>query len=221
MLLIIFPILIVMATSEEVGTDWTRSAGDMSCTGPCQRKRLPASEFSESQVKRALEWLRKSMPDRDIREGVERHTYVSAKCKQCVALEEQAEQEARQAKIESGEVKVSEKEAQKLAELHKCWQCNKELPGTAFSRKMLTKPPNKRRCSSCAESAVAAEAAKQAEKKQTAAEAAVAPKGSGVLAEVKALCADAATEATKVTGIQAKPAGSKGGGRGWGGRGYR
>ena len=57
-LLIIFPILIVMATSEEVGTDWTRSAGDMSCTGPCQRKRLPASEFSESQVKRALEGLR-------------------------------------------------------------------------------------------------------------------------------------------------------------------
>ena len=38
-----------MAASEELSTDWLRSAGDFECV-VCKRTRLPASEFSNKQA---------------------------------------------------------------------------------------------------------------------------------------------------------------------------
>jgi len=39
--------------------------------------------------------------------------------------------------------------SQKLAQTHRCVACDQELPGCGFSRKMLTRPPLRRRCIQC------------------------------------------------------------------------
>merc|ERR1712137_590021 len=39
--------------------------------------------------------------------------------------------------------------AKKLTMEHLCRDCQKSLPATAFSRKMLTRPPDRRRCTEC------------------------------------------------------------------------
>jgi len=100
-----------MATaSEDVGTDWERSAGDFSCS-VCRRKRLPASEFSGKQVERALAALRDlEQQSKDIRvdgsEKVETALYLAAVCKRCTQEKEAQEREqaaARRAEKEGAE----------------------------------------------------------------------------------------------------------------------
>jgi hypothetical protein len=97
-----------------------------------------------------------------------------------------------------------------------CTACHRVLPAPLFSRKMRTKPRETRRCSACVEAAQA--------------DSAGAPGGEGAeggtekpqsqLDELKALCADSAAQAEKVTGL--KPVRGGGyigrGGRSRGGR---
>mmetsp|Transcript_55177 Transcript_55177/g.170877 ORF Transcript_55177/g.170877 Transcript_55177/m.170877 type:complete len:246 (+) Transcript_55177:104-841(+) len=85
-----------MAKSEDLSTDWQKSAGDFSCT-VCRRKRLPASEFSKKQVEKALESL-KSIPDKDIRTGpdIQQTLYLSGVCKKCSEEREERERRERQ-----------------------------------------------------------------------------------------------------------------------------
>eukprot|EP00401_Gymnodinium_catenatum_P009623 CAMPEP_0117512406 /NCGR_PEP_ID=MMETSP0784-20121206/29014_1 /TAXON_ID=39447 /ORGANISM="" /LENGTH=286 /DNA_ID=CAMNT_0005308123 /DNA_START=24 /DNA_END=884 /DNA_ORIENTATION=+ len=93
-----------------------------------------------------------------------------------------------------------------------CIACERVLPAPAFSRKMRTKPPTKRRCSACVEAAGEAEAEAETET------AAAGEGPTSKLAELRALCADSAEQAEKVTGLKAVRGGSYGG-RGRGGRG--
>lgn len=95
-----------------------------------------------------------------------------------------------------------------------CTACQQVLVAASFSRKMLTKPAEKRRCSSCVE---AAEGANEAEAEAEAADSKEGGNGKpqSRLSELKQLCAETAREAEKVTGIKA----ARGGGRGGRGRG--
>lgn len=290
-----------MAKSDELSTDWQRSAGDFSCT-ICQRKRLPASEFSKAQVQKALDAL-KNIPDKDIRSDVQHVHFVSAICKSCMEEREAKEREEAQARreekakeIEEGAaamgapevvvvtlkdrpfgmtpskadnvgylvVKTSEGKPAATAGVRPGWRvvnvagseckdldmeatqsllkgadlpaavsfetvpsgadfctaCCKVLPEPAFSRKMRTRPPDKRRCSACVEAMDAVEAEGKAEREAAAASAGGAAasgasgKSSG-LAELRELCAATAREAEVVTGLKAVKGGSaKGRGRG-------
>merc|ERR1712048_126646 len=99
---------------------------------------------------------------------------LTACCIQCcelaaTAAQEKELEEARRVKDEKqkhlaelGVSSLNEKENSKLSDTHACWACKQTLPATAFSRKMLTKPPGKRRCQICTETALAAEEAKRA-----------------------------------------------------------
>eukprot|EP00931_Biecheleriopsis_adriatica_P058503 TRINITY_DN34852_c0_g1_i1.p1 TRINITY_DN34852_c0_g1~~TRINITY_DN34852_c0_g1_i1.p1 ORF type:complete len:287 (-),score=90.21 TRINITY_DN34852_c0_g1_i1:46-906(-) len=97
-----------MAKSDDLSTDWQRSAGDFSCT-VCHRKRLPASEFSKKQVEKMLASL-KSIPDKDVRTGpgMQTVTYLAGVCKQCMEEKEQKEQAEAQAKREEREQAAAE-----------------------------------------------------------------------------------------------------------------
>ncbi|CAE8614533.1 unnamed protein product [Polarella glacialis] len=97
-----------MAKSEDVSTDWQKSAGDFSCL-VCGRKRLPALEFSKKQVEKALENLR-SLPNKDIRTGpeVQSVVYLSGTCKKCAEEKEQKEQADSQAKRQDREKAAEE-----------------------------------------------------------------------------------------------------------------
>lgn len=287
-----------MAKSDDVNTDWQRSAGDFQCVGGCGRKRLPASEFSRNQVDKALASI-KSLPDRDIRSGpdIQSTLFLSGVCKRCTEEREEKEREEAQARRENHEqaledavleppelvavslgerpfgmtpskatgvgylvAKVSEGKPAAKAGVRIGWRvmevagtscedldfeavqallkasvalpvavtfaavpgggdfctaCQQILVSPAFSRKMRTKPPDKRRCSSCvevSETAVGGDAAE--EEPHTAVEG----KGSK-LSEFKKLCAESAKEAEAVTGVRAKGGGGRGGGYGSRGRG--
>jgi len=97
-----------MAKSEDLSTDWQKSAGDFSCT-VCRRKRLPASEFSKKQVEKALESL-KSIPDKDIRTGpdIQQTLYLSGVCKKCSEEREERERAEAQARREEREQAAEE-----------------------------------------------------------------------------------------------------------------
>mmetsp|Transcript_2092 Transcript_2092/g.6140 ORF Transcript_2092/g.6140 Transcript_2092/m.6140 type:complete len:291 (-) Transcript_2092:28-900(-) len=289
-----------MAKAEELSTDWQKSAGDFACVGGCERKRLPASEFSKKQVDKALESL-KTLPERDIRTGpdIKSMLFLNAVCKKCMEereAKERAEAEAkrgeRQQAAEEAEanmgppervsatlserpfgmtpakaegaaptpgylvVKVSEGKPAAKAGVRPGWRvaevsgsscegldlegvqtllkgaelpvqvtfesvpngadfctaCQQVLAGPLFSRKMRTKPPDKRRCSACVE---AAEGAVEGEGGEAGEEAAAGyGKPQSKLSEFQQLCADSAKEAEKVTGLRAV----RGAGRGRGGR---
>merc|ERR1712129_194258 len=97
-----------------------------------------------------------------------------------------------------------------------CTACQRVLAMSSFSRKMRTKPAEKRRCSVCVE---ASEGTNETEAAQG--DAGVKegeggqPKGkfSGKLSELQELCAETAREAEKVTGIKAARGGRGGRGR--------
>merc|ERR1719336_2682179 len=91
-----------------------------------------------------------------------------------------------------------------------CTACQRVLPIPLFSRKMRTKPPEKRRCSACVE----ASEAEDGEGAEGAPAIHVAqPKGK--LGELAGLCAETAREAEAVTGLRAVRGGSRAGrGRG-------
>eukprot|EP00933_Yihiella_yeosuensis_P055581 TRINITY_DN54411_c0_g1_i1.p1 TRINITY_DN54411_c0_g1~~TRINITY_DN54411_c0_g1_i1.p1 ORF type:complete len:283 (+),score=81.18 TRINITY_DN54411_c0_g1_i1:38-886(+) len=97
-----------MAKSEELSTDWTRSAGDFSCSS-CGRKRLPACEFSKKQVEKLLASL-KTIPDKDIRTGpdISSVVYLTGVCKKCTEEKEQKERADAQAKRDEREAAAEE-----------------------------------------------------------------------------------------------------------------
>lgn len=291
-----------MAKAEDVSTDWRRSAGDFACVGGCERKRLPASEFSKKQVDKALESLKNGMPHEDIRSGpeIKRMLFLTGVCKRCVeereakdCAEAAARREDRQqaepdaatgqalgagertsvvlterpfgmtsskADESAGYVVARSTEGKPAAKagvragwrvlavggmtcegldleavqtLFKngelplevtfemvpsgadfCTACQQVLVVDRFSRKMRTKPADKRRCTSCVDAA--GEGAGEGE-----APAGSAPAGSdrpaSKLSELQQLCAESAQEAQKVTGIRAARGagyGGRGGGRG-------
>eukprot|EP00434_Breviolum_minutum_P034943 symbB.v1.2.030929.t1/scaffold3537.1/size54447/2 len=89
-----------------------------------------------------------------------------------------------------------------------CTNCQEILFASSFSRKMKTKPPEKRRCSTCVE------AAAEAEEGQAPADG----EGTGPaskLSELKQLCAETAKEAEQVTGLKAVRGAGRGRGRGY------
>jgi len=297
-----------MAKAAELSTDWLRSAGDFSCA-VCERKRLPASEFSKKQVEKALESFRQQT--RDIRAGQNGMTsqlFITAVCKKCSEERDAQELEQAEAKAEArrkaiadaeaslGEarrttVSLSErpfgmapvkndgvlgyviakttegkpavragvrlgwrvaevsgqpceglsleqvqallKEAELPAEIafdalpegaEFCTACCQVLASPHFSRKMLTKPVDKRRCTACVEAVDAAAADEPEEAAAPAAgasEACPAPSkaAQSKLSGLQQLCAESAREAELVTGLKAVRGGRSGGrGRGRGRR---
>eukprot|EP00516_Mucochytrium_quahogii_P001861 CAMPEP_0203760638 /NCGR_PEP_ID=MMETSP0098-20131031/13895_1 /ASSEMBLY_ACC=CAM_ASM_000208 /TAXON_ID=96639 /ORGANISM=" , Strain NY0313808BC1" /LENGTH=189 /DNA_ID=CAMNT_0050654295 /DNA_START=115 /DNA_END=687 /DNA_ORIENTATION=+ len=188
-----------MATSGSLSTDWMRSAGDFQCTA-CQRKRLPASQFSKRQAQQALDKSR-THPQR----------LLLARCKECVAKEEAAQVSA--AKKEGGD----SKDDAELGEF-KCKSCKQLLSGSCFSKNQRAKAQKGQpvRCTSCVQKAEAKEL--QASQDKAAAERKSMEKLSksgGVAAALAAACNETAAEAEAVTGIKAT---RRGRGRG---RGYR
>lgn len=288
-------------TSESVNTNWEASAGDFACS-VCNRKRLPASEFSQNQVKKALA-SSAAIKEKDIREDVITRLFVTAVCKKCMEAREAKEREEAQKKREEAEATAEHRadlEQQQLAageevivtltskpfgvaaaksehvqgflvakvtegkpaanagvrpgwrllevagedcrekphaevtELLKageiplkllfeklaedadyCTSCERVLVSELFSRKMRTKPVEKRRCSNCVEGAEADEAAARAEAADATGAAPATP-----LSELQQLCAESAKQAEKVTGLKPVRGGSFAG-RGGKGRGRR
>lgn len=100
-----------------------------------------------------------------------------------------------------------------------CTACQRILASPLFSRKMRTKPVDKRRCTACVEAAEAEDgpAADAAEGGAEAADVPAKPKSK--LSELQSLCAESAKQAEAVTGLRAARGAGRGGkGRG---RGYR
>ena len=94
-----------------------------------------------------------------------------------------------------------------------CGACAQELPQDRFSRNMQRAGDGKRRCLACVERAEAQKAAKRAERPVDFMSLDRSAQGEK-LAELQALCAETAREATAVTGIRAKgPGKGKGKGR--------
>ncbi|CAJ1353132.1 unnamed protein product, partial [Effrenium voratum] len=83
-----------------------------------------------------------------------------------------------------------------------CTSCQEILHSNSFSRKMRTKPPEKRRCSQCVEAEADAEAA-AAEAAGYPAEGAEGEEPQSKMSELRQLCAESAKEAEKVTGLKA------------------
>lgn len=77
-----------------------------------------------------------------------------------------------------------------------CTACQRVLPAPLFSRKMRTKPVEKRRCSACVEASEADAATAAGE------EAGASEKPQSQLGELQALCAESAAQAEKVTGLK-------------------
>mmetsp|Transcript_9636 Transcript_9636/g.10804 ORF Transcript_9636/g.10804 Transcript_9636/m.10804 type:complete len:191 (+) Transcript_9636:47-619(+) len=139
----------------------------VSCTAQCGGDDMPIDEFDLAELEAAISRVRA------IGQPQERWrlTACCIKCAKAAAseaeekrLEEEAraKQEREQKLTELGVSSFNEKENDKLNASHPCWACKKTLPASAFSRKMLTKPPGKRRCQGCTEAALAAEEAKRA-----------------------------------------------------------
>jgi hypothetical protein len=190
----------------ESGNDWRKSAGDFACEA-CGKKRLTAMSFSKSQVKKMLA---------QHKAGGE----LLGRCLECQAAEPEPEPEPSPA----GPPREGSAAA---AESLRCTECKADKPPTEYSRKMLTRPKEKRRCKACVDKTQAAEQAKKAAK-----DAANPPKSSGVggasvfgtgaarggdakANAFRAAMEETAAEAQAVTGISVKR-GRGGGGRGRG-----
>ncbi|CAE7656208.1 HACE1 [Symbiodinium microadriaticum] len=97
-----------------------------------------------------------------------------------------------------------------------CIACQEILPQPSFSRKMRTKPPEKRRCANCVDLAEA-EAEAEAQAKEEVAGGgyadAAAQGPTSKLSELQQLCAETAREAELVTGLKAVRGRGRGRGR--------
>lgn len=235
--------------SAHLSTNWKRSAGDFMCIGPCRRKRLPASAFSKTQAKRAIE-------------GVRTTGQKKAKCLNCVAEEEKATAEAAKSKPNSrreisqvgGTDNMSKQKKESAlsdirvktdtnrgaghsatlaardkvenSSLH-CSTCNCDLPASSFSNSQKTKISRGRqgRCIPCVEKSEEAELQKIADKRDAARKLLLEKAKAGGVADRLALaCAETAAEAETITGLTAKVRRSRqkgGGGRWRAGRGRR
>ena len=189
----------------ESGNDWRKSAGDFACAA-CGKKRLTAMSFSKSQVKKMLA---------QHKAGGE----LSGRCLECQPAEPEPEPSPATPPPEGSAA---------AAESLRCTGCKADKPPAEFSRKMLTRPKEKRRCKDCVEGVQAAEQAKKAAK-----DAANPPRSQGVGGAsvfgtgaargmskenaFRAAMEETAAEAQAVTGISVKR--GRGGGRGAGRRG--
>jgi hypothetical protein len=149
---------------------------------------------------------------------------LSGRCLECQQLEAEPEPEpAPAAPPREGSAAA--------AESLRCTECKADKPPAAFSRKMLTRPKEKRRCKECVEGTLAAEQAKKAAKdaanptrSQGVGGASVfgtgAARGMSKESAFRAAMEETAAEANAVTGISVKRGrgGGRARGRGRGGR---
>jgi len=173
--------------------------GAFSCS-LCARKRLPACEFSQAQVKK--------------KRANENALLVCLRCSE-------REEEETTIQTMSG-LKIDEEN--KDSSLHECSKCKERKPETAFARSQLrNKGPGKQKCSKCASEADAIANPKgedikklleEAREQSRKAELTNAPD------KLKIFAREAALEAQAVTGLKPKKIGGGGGwrGRGRGGR---
>ncbi len=184
--------------SAHLSTDWRRSAGDFSCSGPCRRKRLPASAFSKTQARKAIAGVRTSA-----------HGEKRALCKQCV--EEASVQTASSATLSVARDQGGPDDAG-TDQLH-CAACDRDLPAASFSKSQKTRITRDKpgRCLACVEAAEEAELQHSADKRAAEASALAATikksgsrGGSGVAARLALACAETAAEAETITGLTAK-----------------
>lgn len=188
----------------ESGNDWRKSAGDFACT-MCGKKRLTAMSFSKSQVKKMLA---------QHKAGGE----LSGRCLDCQKAETEPEPEPSPAA-------PAREGSAAAAESLRCTECKANKPPTEYSRKMLTRPKEKRRCKACVEKSQAVEQAKKAAKDAANPARSQGVGGPSVFGTgaargmskenaFKAAMEETAAEAQAVTGISVKR--GRGGGRGRG-----
>eukprot|EP00397_Hematodinium_sp_SG-2012_P056437 GEMP01069634.1.p1 GENE.GEMP01069634.1~~GEMP01069634.1.p1 ORF type:complete len:184 (+),score=34.04 GEMP01069634.1:304-855(+) len=156
--------------AETLGFDSSpKKKGTYSCS-VCKRHSLGAADFSESQIKTAIAKAECSFTDRDVREGdagMTSQLYITAKCTDCINAAQNNEMKLREEKkiklAEQGLASLNAVENEKLNAMHKCTACGNELAASSFSRKMLTRKPDKRKCQKCVEKMLAAEANRKAD----------------------------------------------------------
>lgn len=170
--------------------------GAFSCS-LCARKRLPACEFSQAQVKK--------------KRANENASLV------CLRCSEREEEERIQTTMMAG-LKMDE---EKGSSLHECSKCKELKPETAFARSQLrNKGPGKQKCSKCASEADAIANPKGEDVKKLLEEAREQSRKAELTNapdKLKIFAREAALEAQAVTGLKPKKIGG-GRGRGRGGR---
>lgn len=170
--------------------------GAFSCS-LCARKRLPACEFSQAQVKK--------------KRANENASLV------CLRCSEREEEERIQTTMMAG-LKMNE---EKGSSLHECSKCKELKPETAFARSQLrNKGPGKQKCSKCASEADAIANPKGEDVKKLLEEAREQSRKAELTNapdKLKIFAREAALEAQAVTGLKPKKIGG-GRGRGRGGR---
>jgi len=170
--------------------------GAFSCS-LCARKRLPACEFSQAQVKK--------------KRANENASLV------CLRCSEREEEETIQTTMMAG-LKMDE---EKGSSLHECSKCKELKPETAFARSQLrNKGPGKQKCSKCASEADAIANPKGEDVKKLLEEAREQSRKAELTNapdKLKIFAREAALEAQAVTGLKPKKIGG-GRGRGRGGR---
>eukprot|EP00930_Biecheleria_cincta_P052482 TRINITY_DN37713_c0_g1_i2.p1 TRINITY_DN37713_c0_g1~~TRINITY_DN37713_c0_g1_i2.p1 ORF type:complete len:179 (-),score=50.07 TRINITY_DN37713_c0_g1_i2:22-531(-) len=146
----------------------TRGAVELrlACT-VCEREDLRPSEFPEDEVAAAKQNAAALEQTGTVEQALSQR-YL-ARCSACLesaiaAAEEEKSRAKRENLKKLGMLSLNEKENDKLQQQHVCQSCRQSLPADAFSRKMLTKPPAKRRCQECTTQALAAEEVARAKK---------------------------------------------------------
>ena len=181
---------------EETNLNPTSWHGAFSCS-LCARKRLPACEFSQAQVKK--------------KRANENASLV------CLRCSEREEEETIQTTMMAG-LKMNE---EKGSSLHECSKCKELKPETAFARSQLrNKGPGKQKCSKCASEADAIANPKGEDVKKLLEEAREQSRKAELTNapdKLKIFAREAALEAQAVTGLKPKKIGG-GRGRGRGGR---
>lgn len=181
---------------EETNLNPTSWHGAFSCS-LCARKRLPACEFSQAQVKK--------------KRANENASLV------CLRCSEREEEERIQTTMMAG-LKMNE---EKGSSLHECSKCKELKPETAFARSQLrNKGPGKQKCSKCASEADAIANPKGEDVKKLLEEAREQSRKAELTNapdKLKIFAREAALEAQAVTGLKPKKIGG-GRGRGRGGR---